>query len=111
MAMRRSFPAVVVRDLQNFMNGITNEFQTLLRKWCIKPVSITVKNSRANATVERMHAVFGNMIRCQLVTRSPHDDQLYDMTSAATNAIRSTVHGIIQVHPGQLVFKRDMIQH
>ncbi len=57
-----------------------------------------------------MHAVLGNMIRCQLVKRSPHDDPLYDMTSAAAFAIRSTVHGTNKYSPGQMIFGRDMIQ-
>jgi len=101
-------PARVIYDAGS--EFIAAEFQTLLRKWYIKPVPITVKNPRANAIVERMHAVLGNMIRCQLVTRSPNDDPLNDMTTAAAYAIRSTVHGVNKYSPGQLVFHRDMIQ-
>jgi len=89
---------------------IASQFQTLLRKWYIVPVPITVKNPRANAIVERMHAVLGNMLRCQLVTRSPNDDPVTDMTTAAAYAIRSTVHGVNKFSPGQLIYRRDMIQ-
>jgi hypothetical protein len=52
-----------------------------------------------------MNAVLGNMIRCRFVTRSPNDDMLYDMASAAAFAIQSSVHGTNKYSPGQLIFR------
>ena len=57
----------------------SEEFHTLCLMWYIKPVPITVKNPRANAIVERMHQVLGNMLRVQLAKLHPHDDPVKDM--------------------------------
>jgi hypothetical protein len=87
----------------------SSAFRSLCYQWYINPVPITVKNPRANSIVERMHGVFGDMLRIQLVKRHPKDDPVQDMCSAAAYAIRSTVHGTTLHTPGQLVFGRDMI--
>jgi hypothetical protein len=50
------------------------------------------------------------MIRCQLVTQSPNDESIHDMTRAAAFAIRATVHGTNKYGPGHLLYQRDMIQ-
>ena len=80
-----------------------------LTLWEITEVPITIRNPRANAIVERMHRVLGDMLRVQLVSQHANDDPVKDMTSAAAFAIRSTVHGVTQYTPGQLVFNKDMI--
>ena len=84
-------------------------FHTTCLVWHIKPEPITVKNPRANAIVERMHRVLGDMLRVQLASRHPKEDPIHDMTSAAAYAIRATVHGVTQYSPAQLVYNRDMI--
>lgn len=86
-----------------------DEFIGMLNLWYVKHEPITVKNPRANAIVERMHRVLGDMLRVQLVTTHEHDDPLKDLTSAAAYAIRATVHGTTGYTPGQLVFSKDMI--
>ncbi len=81
----------------------------LCKRWEIQPTPITVRNPRGNAIVERMHKVLGDMLRCQLTTRHPHDDPVADMLTAAAYGIRSTVHGTTRYTPGQMIFSRDMI--
>jgi len=69
-------------------------FHGLCTKWFIRPVPITAKNPRANAIVERMHRVLGDMLRVQLVKHHEKDDPIKDLTSAAAYAMRATVHGV-----------------
>jgi len=84
-------------------------FHGLCTKWFIRPVPITAKNPRANAIVERMHRVLGDMLRVQLVKYHEKDDPIKDLTSAAAYAMRATVHGVTKCTPSQLVFAKDMI--
>ena len=77
--------------------------------WFIKPEPITVRNPRANAIVERMHRVLGDMLRVQLTTAHEREDVVKELTSAAAYGIRATVHGVTKFSPGQMVFKKDMI--
>ena len=84
-------------------------FHTTCLLWHIKPDPITVKNPRANAIVERMHRVLGDMLRVQIATKHPKEDPIKDMTSAAAYGIRATVHGVTKYSPAQLVFQKDMI--
>ena len=100
-------PSRVIFDLGGeFDNGV---FHDLCTKWYVNPTPITNKNPRANAIVERMHRVLGDMLRVQLVTYHEHDDPIRDMTSAAAYAIRATVHGVTKYTPSQLVYAKDMI--
>ena len=81
----------------------------MCQQWFIKPEPITVKNPRANAIVERMHRILGDMLRVQLATKHPKEDPVKELTSAAAYAIQATVHGVMRFTPGQLVFSKDMI--
>ena len=87
----------------------SERFHTTCHMWFIKLEPITVKNPRANAIVERMHQVLGDMLRVQLVSRHQKEDPIKDLTSAAAFAIRATVHGVTRYSPSQLVYARDMI--
>ena len=78
-------------------------------RWFVKPTPITVKNPRANAIVERMHGVLGDMLRCQLASKHPKENVIEELTSAAAYGIRATVHGTTKFTPAQLVFNRDLI--
>jgi len=84
-------------------------FRALCLTWYINPVPITIKNPRANAIVERMHRVLGDMLRIQLTQRHKNDNPLRDMLSAAAYGIRATVHGVTRYSPSQLVYGKDMI--
>ena len=84
-------------------------FHTKCLVWFVNPIPITVKNPRANAIVERMHQVLGDMLRVQLASTHAKDDPVKDLTSAAAYAMRATVHGVTKYTPSQLVFAKDMI--
>ena len=77
----------------------------------IKTKPITVRNPQANAIVERVHQVTGNMIRtCKLEENYlDEEDPWKRILSATAFAVRSTHHITLQKSPGQLVFGRDMI--
>jgi len=87
----------------------SKEFTTRLIAYYIKAKPITVKNPQANAIIERMHRVMGDLLRVQLVTRNPRDQPIQDMTSAAAFALRGTVHSVTKYSPAQLAFNRDLI--
>jgi len=84
-------------------------FHGLCVKWYIRPVPITAKNPRANAIVERMHRVLGDMLKVQSVKCHEKDDLIKDLTSAAAYAMRAAVHRVTKCIPSQLVFAKDMI--
>jgi RNase H-like domain found in reverse transcriptase/Integrase zinc binding domain/Reverse transcriptase (RNA-dependent DNA polymerase) len=100
-------PSRVIFDLGGEFDS--QAFQSMLYIWHVKPEPITVKNPRANAVVERMHSVLGDMLRVQLASRHEKEDAVQDLTSAAAYAIRATVHGVTKYTPSQLVFSKDMI--
>jgi putative transposase len=100
-------PSRVIFDLGGEFD--CRSFHTACLVWYIKPEPVTAKNPRANAIVERMHKVLGDMLRVQIVSRYEGEDPIRDLTSAAAYAIRATVHGVNKVTPSQLVFSRDMI--
>ena len=82
---------------------------TEARRWFVNPQPITVKNPRANAIVERMHQVLGDMLRCQLASKHPKEDVVEELTSAAAFGMRATVHGVTKFTPAQLVFNKDLL--
>jgi len=86
-----------------------DEFHCLLSKWYIKKEPITVKNPTANAIVEQLHCIMGDMLHVQIASRHAHDDPVRDYLSAAAYGIRATVHGTTLYSPGQVVFNKDMI--
>ena len=77
----------------------------------IKAKPITVRNPQANAIVERVHQVIGNMIRTFELEQNYLDetDPWGGILAATAFAVRSTYHTTLQATPGQLVFGRDMI--
>lgn len=100
-------PSRVIFDQgKEFDNKI---FRGVCTQWYIKPEPITVRNPRANAIVERMHRVLGDMLRVQLTTRHDREDVVTELTSAAAYGMRATVHGVTQYSPAQLVYQKDMI--
>jgi hypothetical protein len=70
-----------------------------------------VKIPKANAIVERLHQVLGNMLRVQLTKQHDKDDPVKELTSAAAFVIRSTVHGVTGFTPGHVVYNRDVMIH
>ena len=91
---------------------IGHEFQDLLKNdYGIKRKPITVRNPQANAIVERIHQVIGNIIRTFELQDNylDDDDPWKGILSATAFAVRSTYHTTLQKSPGQLIFGRDMI--
>jgi len=77
----------------------------------VKGKPITVRNPQANAIVERIHQVIGNIIRTFELESNflEEEDPWKGILSATAFAIRSTFHTTLKKSPGQLVFGRDMI--
>ena len=88
------------------------EFKRMLsEQYGIKKKPITVRNPQANAIVERIHQVIGNMIRTFELEENYLDkeDPWKGILSATAFAVRSTVHTTLKKTPGQLVFGRDLV--
>jgi hypothetical protein len=77
----------------------------------IKRKPTSVKNQQANAILERIHAVLGNMLRtsklnmAEMVKASDIDVFLSD----ATWAICSTYHTVLKASPGAAIIGWDMV--
>jgi len=87
------------------------DFKALLKSYSIKRKPTTIKNPQANAIVERIHGVLGDMMRTSGINNlETVDASLIDefLTNAAW-AIRSTHHSVLQATPGQAIFGRDML--
>jgi len=106
---RYPWPAEITYDAGSEFKA---EFQTLiLEEYHIKAKPITVRNPQANAVIERVHGVIGDMIRTFDTSRinETENDPFEGFVSAICWAIRSTYHTTLRATPGQLVFGRDMI--
>jgi transposase InsO family protein len=91
---------------------IGQDFQKMIKEdYGVKAKPITVRNPQANAIVERVHQVIGNIIRTFELENNYLDDNdpWKGILSATAFAVRSTFHTTLQNTPGQLVFGRDMI--
>ena len=77
----------------------------------VKAKPITVRNPQANAIVERIHQVIGNIIRTFKLEDNylDEDDPWKGILSATAFAVRSTFHTTLRQTPGPLVFGCDMI--
>ena len=96
-----------------FDNGseFKKNFVTLLKDFDIKPKVTSVKNPTANAPVERVHQIIGQMLLTKnLGSRIfDHIDPWGDILSSIAWAIRASYHSTLKATPGQLVYHRDMI--
>ena len=88
-------------------------FKQLCKEFGLKRKPVTVKNPQANAIVERVHQVVGNMLQTFKLESYDFDPKnpWGDLLSGITWAIRSTYHTTLKATPGQLVFGRDMIHN
>ena len=77
----------------------------------VKAKPITVRNPQANAIVERVHQVIGNIIRTFELENNYLDevDPWKGILSATAFAVRATYHTTLQKTPEQLVFGINMI--
>ncbi|CAJ1938684.1 unnamed protein product, partial [Cylindrotheca closterium] len=69
----------------------------------------TTRNPQANAIVERVHQIIGNMIRTFFVddTELGEKDPYTGILSAVALATRATIYTTLNTTPSQLVFGRD----
>ena len=82
---------------------IGQDFQKMIKEdYGIKPKPITVRNPQANAIVERVHQVIGNIIRTfELETNYMDEDNPWKgILSATAFAVRSTFHTTLKNTPG-----------
>ena len=79
--------------------------------FAIKPTPTTIKNPQANAILERLHQVLGDMLRTKNLEQYNFDDvdPWGELLASVAWAIRSTHHTTLQASPAQLVFGRDML--
>jgi hypothetical protein len=86
-------------------------FQSLCDTYGIKHKPTSVKNPQANAILERIHAVLGNMLRtselnmAKLVKAS--DIKIF--LSDAAWAVCSANHTVLKASPGAAIFGQDML--
>ena len=110
--MRYPRPSKIITDRGGaftghfFKNTMENDFG-------IEVKYATTANPQANAIVERIHQVIGNMLRTlgleDIYLLPPPYDPFQGVIAAICYAIRTTWHSTMQATPGQLVFGRDMI--
>lgn len=86
-------------------------FVDLLRSYSITRKPTTSKNPQANAICERVHGVFGDMMRTSGINNSDDvtEDLIDDFVTDAAWAIRSSYHTVLKATPGQAIFGRDML--
>jgi transposase InsO family protein len=108
--MRYPWPTQITFDRGSEFIG--QDFQHMIKNdYGVKAKPITVRNPQANAIVERIHQVIGNIIRTFELEDNyiEESDPWKGILCATAFAIRSTYHTTLQSTPGQLVFGRDMI--
>jgi hypothetical protein len=82
--------------------------------YTIKAKPTTVRNSQANAIVERVHQVIGNIIwtfelESNYLDKESPWKEILSATAFCWFAVQSTFHTTLRSTPGQLVFGRDMM--
>jgi len=86
--------------------------EALRSQFGIEVKMITTRNPQANAIVERIHQVVGDMIRTRAINGSEDIDEDFPwmgVLSAVRHAVRSLVHTTTRATPTQLVFGRDAL--
>ena len=90
-----------------------NSFQSMLAVNGIKAVPTTVKNPTANSVCECMHKTVQDMLNIYLRDPPANIQQALELIdtciASAQQAIHSSTHTALNVSPGALSFKRDML--
>jgi hypothetical protein len=96
-----------------YNNG--SEFKLHFRSLCdtygIKRKPTSVKNPQANAILERIHAVLGNMLRTSKLdmVEFVKASDINIFLSDAAWAVLSTYHTVLKASPGAAIFGQDML--
>ena len=88
-------------------------FKTFCDSFGIKRKPTTIKNSQANAILERIHSVIVNMLRTSSIDMQDTCTPLM-VDELLTNigwAVRSTYHMALKAMPGAEIFYRHVIRH
>ena len=87
-------------------NEFKKDFLPLLKDFAIKPTPTTIKNPQANAILERVHQVLGDMLCTKNLQSYDFDDidPWGELLASVAWAIHSTHHTTLQASPAQLVF-------
>ena len=92
-----------------------SEFELYLKYLCkqyqVERKPTTSKNPQANAIIERVHAVFSDMLRTSGLDGDDTVDshRIDQFITDAAWAIRSTYHTVLKATPGEAIFGRDML--
>ena len=84
----------------------------IVEEYGIKKKGITARNPQANAILERIHQVIGNMIKTfKIYDREDLEekDPWSGILAAIMFGVRATYHTTLEATPSQLVFGRDAI--
>ncbi len=86
-------------------------FCALCKTYGVKRKLTSIKNPQANAILERIHAVFTNMLRTAELnmSKSVNASDIDIFLADATWAICSTHHSVLKVSPGAAIFEQDMV--
>ena len=86
-------------------------FRSLWDTYGIKRKPTSVKNPQANAILERIHGVLGNMLRTSELdmAESVKASDIDVFLSDAAWAVCSTYHTVLKASPGAAIFGRDML--
>jgi hypothetical protein len=86
-------------------------FQSLCDTYGIKHKPTSVKNPQANAILEHIHAVLGNMLHTSELNMAKlvKASDINVFLSNAAWAICSTYHTVLKASPGAAIFGRDML--
>ena len=93
-------------------NEFLSEFrEMIINDYSIMVTSVTSRNPQANAILERVHKIIGNILRTFKVQNMVLDDKNpWDGILAFTMlALRATVHNTTPYTPAQLIFGLDAI--
>jgi transposase InsO family protein len=103
------------RCIHDNRNGFTGfGFQELLESYGVEDRVTTVKKPQANAILEHVHQVLGNMLRTygmgEYSKETLKGDEFMDGVVANVSfAVHATYHTALMASPGQVIFGRDMM--
>ncbi len=86
-------------------------FRALCKTYGVKHKPTSIKNPQANAILERMHAVYTNILRTAKldIAKSVNASDIDIFVADAAWAICSTYHTVLKASPGAAIFGRDML--
>ena len=105
------WPVEITYDQEGYFIGHKFKISMIEQEYGIKMKPDSPGNPQANATIEIIHQVLGNLLLAynQQETYLDDADPWIGILAASAFAVRSTYHQTKKKSPGQLVFGRNMI--